>query len=147
MISSLDDCWKVLDSSKISKTIILEATVMFSWEFDELGITLDSMVFCLDGSVVLLKFSLKLSIPPPNPSMVKEVIWYPHLHSWIKVNCYRASKNNLVGDGGIFCNSSGVQLGSFSCFLGNSDSFFAEIMGAIISIEHAITFRWQCFLA
>lgn len=76
--------------------------------------------------VVLLK-SFRLNITHPSPRIVKDVIWFPPLLNWIKDNSYGAFTDNLTTVGGIFRNSYGVHLGSFSCFLDRATLFLRRL--------------------
>lgn len=164
-IHSIDNCWRVLDDSisKISKIIITTGfcnVLMSIWRArnnSRFNGNLARWEICASqifSQVVLVGKSVKSTtqistsycvLMKVKPRIVKEVIWCPPLPNWIKGNSDGASIGNLAAAGGIFHNSSGVHMGSFSCFLGQGDFFFAEITGAILSIEHAIASHWQCF--
>lgn len=56
----------------------------------------------------MLEFTImkacKVNIKPPKAPIIKEVIWSPPLHSWIKINTDGASTKNPIkaSAGGIF---------------------------------------------
>ncbi|CAK8576871.1 unnamed protein product [Lathyrus sativus] len=92
---------------------------------------------------VLKKFSI--SINPVNPKMCVEVIWNPPPNGWIKVNIDGASGGDPINAacGGIFRDHFGNHIESFACNLGPVNSLFAELMGAILAIEHALVRGWS----
>jgi ribonuclease HI len=86
----------------------------------------------------IMKF-FKVNIKPPKATGIKEVIWFPPFHSWIKVNTDGASVQNplRVAAGGIFRNSDGDCLGGFAQFLGPVSALIAELSDAMATIELA----------
>lgn len=89
----------------------------------------------------LLK-GFRLNIVPPRPRVVKEVIWSPLLRFWFKGNSDGVSLANLDACGGLFRDHNGVHIDSVSCFWARS-VLFAEFMGAILLMEHALSSSWQ----
>ncbi|GAU50263.1 hypothetical protein TSUD_409090 [Trifolium subterraneum] len=68
-----------------------------------------------------------------------KVNWIPPPNLWIKCNSDGASKGcpGLSACGGIFRDCRGTFVGGFSCNLGISNSLFAELTAAIMTIEIA----------
>jgi len=97
----------------------------------------------------MLEFTIlkacKVNIKPPRASLIKEVIWAPPMHSWVKVNTDGASVKNptRAAPGGIFRNSDGVSLGGFSKFLGDANALYAELIAAMNAIEIAALMRFS----
>jgi len=89
----------------------------------------------------MLEFTImkacKVNINPPKAPIIKEVIWSPPPHTWVKINTDGASAKNPIkaSAGGIFRNSEGVFLGCFAQFLGSENALFAELSAAMIAIE------------
>jgi len=97
----------------------------------------------------MLEFTIlkacKVNIKPPRASLIKEVNWAPPMHSWVKVNTDGTSIKNptRAAAGGIFRNSDGVCLGSFSQFLGDANALYAELIAAMNAIEIATLMRFS----
>lgn len=89
-----------------------------------------------------LLIAFQLNIVPPKPKVVKEVMWSLLICFWFKGNSDDASIDNMAAYGRFF--KQGFHQGSFSRFLGNMD-FFSQLMGVILSMEHAIASHLQCF--
>jgi len=85
-----------------------------------------------------------LLITPRDPS-IKEVIWSHPLHYWIKCNIDGASIENPGNSayGGIFRNNETDFLCCFAEPLGYSNSYLAEISGALRAIELAYQNNWH----
>ena len=80
-----------------------------------------------------------VQIHPPRPKILKEVLWYPPLVGWIKLNIDGASGGSpiKVACGGMLRNHLGKHLGNFACNLPPINAFFVEITGAILAMEWA----------
>lgn len=78
----------------------------------------------------------KVNIKPPKAPCIKEVIWFPPFHSWIKVNTDGASVQNpsRAAASGIFKNSDGVCLAQF---LGPVSALIAELSTVMAATELA----------
>jgi ribonuclease HI len=76
--------------------------------------------------------------------MVKEVIWYPPISNWMKVNTDGSLLKNptRAACGGIFRNSFGFTMGCFAQKIFTDSAFVAEIFGAILAIEIASHNNW-----
>lgn len=70
---------------------------------------------------------------------IKEVIWKMPPCNWVKCNSDAASKGNpgWSACGGIFRDYMAAALGCFAANLGVSSSLYAELIGAILAVEHA----------
>jgi len=85
----------------------------------------------------MLEFNIlkacKVNIKPPTAPSIKEVIWFPPLASWVKVNIDGASIKNSAraSASGIFRDFEGVYIGCFSQFLGNKDDLHVELVAAM----------------
>jgi len=103
----------------------------------------------LAASSSIKEFSIlkafNVSINPPKISVVKEVIWSPPIAGWIKCNCDRAFTAGKASCGAIFRNAKGQFLGCFAEGLHNGNSLFAELIGAMRSIEFASSKSWKNF--
>lgn len=71
-------------------------------------------------------------------STVKDVLRSPPLENWIKANTDDTSQDipSYAARGGIFKDHDTTHLCSFSCKVGPGDALFAELMGAILAMEH-----------
>ena len=83
--------------------------------------------------------AFNVSIHPPKPLLVKEVIWSPPISGWIKGNYDGAFAAGKAACGAIFRNSMGQFMGCFAEGLHSGNSLFAELIGAMRSIEFAIS--------
>jgi ribonuclease HI len=103
----------------------------------------------LSASASISEFTIlkafNISIHPPRSVLVKEVLWCPPIHSWIKGNCDGAFASGKAACGGIFRNSLGQFLGCFAEGLSYGNSLFAELCGAMRSIEFAQSKSWNNF--
>ena len=79
----------------------------------------------------------RVNIKPPNAPVIKEVMWYPPITSWIKINTDGASVKNSIraSAGGIFRDEQGSCLGCFAQFLGTGDALFAELSAACLLLN------------
>lgn len=98
------------------------------------------------GDFMLLK-KFKINVRPPAPQRLKEVLWIHLFLGWIKGNINDASIRtpNTIAYGGIFRDHYANHLGNFSSFLGSDNSLFVELVGAILAMEHALSFDWFHF--
>jgi len=100
------------------------------------------------GLLVTFFFILKalnVSIHPPRLLLVKEVFWSPPIDGWIKGNCDGAFASGKASCGAIFRNRLGQFLGAFAEGLSFGNSLFAELIGAMRSIEFAKSKNWNNF--
>lgn len=86
----------------------------------------------------ILKY-FRVPIHPPKAPQIKEVIWFPPIFNWIKVNIDGASTKNPINASasGIFRNNEGICLGCFAQNLGNTNAFNAKLMAVILAMETA----------
>lgn len=97
----------------------------------------------------MFKFTImkacKVNIKPPRASLIKEVIWAPPTHSWLKVNIDDPSMKNptRAAISGIFRNSEGVCFGGFSQFLGDANALYAELIATMNAIEITALMRFS----
>lgn len=73
------------------------------------------------------------------------LIWLIPSARWVKVNTDGASWGCLrhAVDGGIFRGSCGEYIGGFSAYFGIINSLYAELMAAILTIDHANIFGFR----
>ncbi|CAJ2637431.1 unnamed protein product [Trifolium pratense] len=92
----------------------------------------------------ILKF-FKVACHPPSTPKIIQVNWIPPPNLWIKCNSGGASKGSpgLAACGGIFRDCRCTYVGGFSCNLGISNSLFAELTAAMLSIEMAHDRGWR----
>lgn len=83
---------------------------------------------------------LDITIIPGKNIHTMEVIWSPPLMEWLKGNIDGAAKGtpSLAACGGILRDSLANHIVSFSSFLGNEDSVFAEFFAIIMALEIAM---------
>jgi ribonuclease HI len=85
---------------------------------------------------------LNISIHPPLPPVIKEVIWHPPLENWVKCNTDGATNNLTSSCGGIFRNHNADFLCGFAENTGLKSAFMAELCGAMRAIELAHNRNW-----
>jgi len=85
-----------------------------------------------------------LQFYPPKMLLVK-VIWCPPIAGWIKGNCDGAFAYGKVACGAIFRNMFGQFMGAFAEGLNFGKSLFADLSGAMRSIEFAKSKNWNNF--
>ncbi|CAJ2652147.1 unnamed protein product [Trifolium pratense] len=91
--------------------------------------------------MILKCFNVKLH--PPNPLVIKEVIWQPPLEHWVKCNTDGAFNNHKSSCGGIFRNHKAESLCCFAENIGLKSAFMAELCGAMTAIEIANSRNWK----
>jgi ribonuclease HI len=74
---------------------------------------------------------LNITIHPPLPPVIKEVIWHPPLEHWVKCNTDGAANNLTSSCAGIFRNHKAEFLCGFAENIGLKSAFMAELCGAI----------------
>ena len=86
-----------------------------------------------------------VSVHHPKAPIIKEMIWSPPLHLWVKCNIDGASNGNPGNSacGRIFRDHEANFLNCFAESLGHSTSYIAEISGAIRAIEIAYQKGWR----
>lgn len=86
-----------------------------------------------------------VDIHHPRAPIIKEVIWSPPTPSWIKCNIDGASIGNPGNSacGGVFRDDEANFLCCFAEPLGQSNSYLAEISGALRAIEVASQRGWR----
>ena len=103
----------------------------------------------LPASSNIKEFSIlkafNVSINPSRLLLVKEVLWCPPLPGWIKGNCDGAFASGKASCGVIFRNKFGQFMGAFAEGLNFGNSLFAELSGAMRSIEFAKSKNWNSF--
>jgi len=92
---------------------------------------------------VLKKFDIQ--IHPPRAPVIKEVLWSPPLHNWIKGNSDGSTTSTSSACGIIFRNSFSDSVLCVAENLGASDAFNAELCGAMRAIEIAHQRNWSNF--
>jgi len=93
--------------------------------------------------MILKKF--KINIHPPITTVIKEVIWCPPMHNWIKGNSDGSSTANFTARGVIFRNCDSKLLLWLAENHGSVSSLHDELMGAIRAIENAFQKGWHNF--
>jgi ribonuclease HI len=93
--------------------------------------------------IILKKFNV--TIHHPKAPQIKEVIWHPPIHSWLKCNIDGASKGNpgVSGCGGIFRNEEAEAVICFAEPLGLRTSYHAELCGLMRAVEIAKDMNWS----
>lgn len=71
------------------------------------------------------------------------VLWKPPYSPWLKVNNDGSVIGGLAACGGLFRDSLGAYLGAFSCNIGMSSVFHAEILAFILAMEHVAHHGWR----
>jgi hypothetical protein len=71
------------------------------------------------------------------------VLWKSPSSPWLKVNTDGSVIGGLAACGGIFRDSLGTYLGAFSCNIGLTSVFHAEIYAFILAMEHAAHHGWM----
>lgn len=76
---------------------------------------------------------------------IREVVWSPPPCFWVKCNSDGTARGSpgLAACGGIFRDYRAATLGCFVASLGVTHSFNAELIGAMLAIDHALTHSWQ----
>jgi len=92
---------------------------------------------------VLKKFNIH--IHPPRALVIKEVMWSPPLHNWIKGNSDGSATSTSSACGIIFRNSISDSILCVAENLGVGSAFIAEICGAMRAIEIAHQRNWTNF--
>jgi ribonuclease HI len=93
---------------------------------------------------VILK-KLNVSLHPPKPIVLKEIIWQPPIPHWIKCNTNGASNNSTSSCGGIFRNHNADFLCAFAENTFMQSAFKAELCGVMRAIEIAANKNWSNF--
>jgi len=115
------------------------------------GTSLSGNLTSLTASSSMSDFSFlkhfDVTIKPPKPQTIKEVIWNPPIFNWIKCNTDGASLGNpgQAACGGLFRNSSSDFIGGFAVNLGVSSALCSEHIGAMLAIEIAHKKGWSFF--
>ncbi|CAJ2628490.1 unnamed protein product [Trifolium pratense] len=91
--------------------------------------------------MILKCFNVKLH--PPNPLVIKEVIWQPPLEHWVKCNTDGPFNNHKSSCGDIFRNHKAESLCCFAENIGLKSAFMAELCGAMTAIEIANSRNWN----
>lgn len=97
----------------------------------------------IDELAILKLFSVKgrLSRAP----VIKQINWQPPLCGWNKCNSDGATRGlpRHAASGGIFRDTSAAILGCFDSYIGITNSFVAELEGAMLAIEIAHNEGWN----
>ncbi|KAK2640376.1 hypothetical protein Ddye_028171 [Dipteronia dyeriana] len=94
------------------------------------------------------------SVPAPSPSTgivpgyygYYPIVWQPPANGWVKANSAGTISDgnpSVTTCGGLFRDSSGKFLGGFSQNLHVETSYYAEVMAAVLVIEHAYHKGWH----
>ncbi|PNY17703.1 ribonuclease H [Trifolium pratense] len=88
--------------------------------------------------------AFKVHLHPPKAPTIKDIIWQPPTHFWVKCNSDGAALGapGLASCGGLFRNSSAEFLGAFAENLGVNNALYAELVGAMKAIEIAFSRQW-----
>jgi ribonuclease HI len=89
--------------------------------------------------------AFQVSIHPPRPSILREVIWCPPMFNWLKCNIDGASCGNPgnAACGGVFRNHAADFVYGFAEPLGVMNAFVAEMCGAMRAVEIAFQNNWH----
>jgi ribonuclease HI len=92
--------------------------------------------------ILLKKFNICIHLP--KIPFIREILWQPPLHNWLKCNIDGASNGNprVASSGGVFRDANGDFLFAFDEPLGFENAFFAELCGAMNAIEIAFHKSW-----
>ncbi|CAJ2673343.1 unnamed protein product [Trifolium pratense] len=90
----------------------------------------------------ILKY-FNINIHPPKAPQIKEVIWCPPSHGWIKCNTDGAATLVTSSCGGIFRNYLADLVCCFAQNTSQGSAFYAELCGAMSAIEIAHRFHWH----
>jgi ribonuclease HI len=92
---------------------------------------------------ILKKFNI--IIHPPRAPVIKEIIWHPPLHAWIKANSDGSATSTSSACGIIFRNSNSDCILCAAENIGPGDALQAELCGAMRAIEIAYQKNWINF--
>jgi len=92
--------------------------------------------------LIILK-KLNVNIHAPKAPVIKEVIWQPPYHNWLKCNIDGASTTTSSSCGGIFRDKDAVFKLAFAENIGGGSAFHAELSGVIRAIEMADQRGWR----
>ncbi|PNY07582.1 ribonuclease H, partial [Trifolium pratense] len=87
-----------------------------------------------------------VTVHPPKPMSLKEVIWQPPPPQWIKCNTDGALTPSASACGGIFRNSNAEFLCAFASKTDMASAFSAELCGFMTAIEIADARGWRNML-
>lgn len=92
--------------------------------------------------VILKHFDV--TIKPPKPQIIKEVIWIPPILNWTKCNTDGVAQGNPghAACGSFYGNTNLVFLGGFAINLGITSALCSEIIGAMVAIKIAYHKGW-----
>jgi hypothetical protein len=91
--------------------------------------------------ITLKKFDV--SINPPKPISIREVLWSPPYLDWIKCNTDGAATSTNSACGGIFRDSNSNLLACFAENLGVGSAYLAELSAVMKATEYAAQRYWK----
>ncbi|XP_058738176.1 uncharacterized protein LOC131610264 [Vicia villosa] len=138
VVCLLNSIWKARNMVRFNDTLIsfsssissIMATVFSAGN----AVSIDSYIG-IEDFVILKNFKVSIrSLRAPNN---REVLWQPLPRGWFKLNCDGAATSISSVCGGLARDVDGCFVGALASFLDTSNSFIAELTGAMQAIELA----------
>ncbi|XP_045794076.1 uncharacterized protein LOC123888954 [Trifolium pratense] len=144
LIYLLNAIWSTRNNARFnSKVPVWKSAV--AWILSNTSLT-GNITKCVSSSSIkdfMILKSLNITIHPPLPPLVKEVVWHPPLEHWVKCNIDGAANNLTSSCAGIFRNHNADFLCGFAENTGLKSAFMAELCGAMKAIELAHNRNWS----
>ncbi|MCH89427.1 glycerol-3-phosphate dehydrogenase [Trifolium medium] len=147
IINLLNAIWLARNNARFNnKTTHWKSSV--AWILSNTALTGNNSSGVCSASIrefVILK-SLNVSLHPPKPLIMKEIIWQPPIPQWVKCNTDGASNTSTSSCGGLFRNHNAYFLCAFAENTGLKSAYKAKLCGVMRAIEITAGRNWSNLL-
>ncbi|CAJ2678215.1 unnamed protein product [Trifolium pratense] len=145
MINILNAIWYARNQGRFNDKIIpWKSAIAWIISCSSLTGNRTKLVYRSSMQDFMILKAFKVHLHPPKAPTIKDIIWQPPTHFWVKCNSDGAALGTpgLASCGGLFRNSSAEFLGAFAENLGVNNALYAELVGAMKAIEIAFSRQW-----